>query len=126
MILASEILPIDEGLSTGQSYTADVLDQYAALNAGGRDEAGPFGDADATLEAATRPFTKSRKRKAPTLRAEAWEPYKARIIELHVTQGRPLPEVIRKIKEEHGFAAELVVAYRDTKGHVESKFSLTF
>lgn len=54
------------------------------------------------------PPTKPRKRKAPTLRAEDWEPYKARIIELHITEGRSLPEVKQAIEEEFGFAAGYV------------------
>ncbi|KAJ9636760.1 hypothetical protein H2199_007754 [Coniosporium tulheliwenetii] len=52
------------------------------------------------------PPTNPRKRKAPTLRAEDWEPYKARIIELHIEQNRPLPEVKDTIEREFGFQAE--------------------
>lgn len=52
------------------------------------------------------PPNKARKRKAPTLRADAWEPYKARIIELHHTQKLPLRKVKEVIKEEYGFTAE--------------------
>lgn len=47
-----------------------------------------------------------RKRKAPTLRAHDWEPYKDRILELHLTQGLPLPEVRQIIEGECGFKAE--------------------
>ncbi|KAF2807249.1 TPR-like protein [Mytilinidion resinicola] len=53
------------------------------------------------------PPTKPRKRKAPTLRADAWEPYKARIVELHIARKLPLPEVKKRIEEEFGFTAEL-------------------
>ncbi|KAF2271084.1 TPR-like protein, partial [Lojkania enalia] len=53
------------------------------------------------------PPTRPRKRKAPTLCADAWEPYKARIVELHVTLGLSLPEVKKKIEDEFGFTAEL-------------------
>jgi hypothetical protein len=50
----------------------------------------------------------TRKRKAPTLRADAWEPYKHRILELHVTQGLPLLEVGQKMEDEYGFKAKYV------------------
>lgn len=49
-----------------------------------------------------------RKRKAPTLRRDDWEPLKARIIELHITQKRPLSEVKKMVEEEFkviGFSA---------------------
>lgn len=52
------------------------------------------------------PPTKTRKRKAPTLRAKDWEPYKSRIIELHIEEGLPLPKVKDMIQEEFGFVAE--------------------
>ena len=54
------------------------------------------------------PPINKRKRKAPTLRADAWEPYKDRIVELHVTQNLPLPKVKDIIQEEFGFTAEYV------------------
>ncbi|EON63691.1 hypothetical protein W97_02919 [Coniosporium apollinis CBS 100218] len=53
------------------------------------------------------PPTNPRKRKAPTLRAEDWEPYKARIIELHIKQKLPLRKVKDTIESELGFKAEL-------------------
>ncbi|CAO2653511.1 Nn.00g029220.m01.CDS01 [Neocucurbitaria sp. VM-36] len=53
------------------------------------------------------PPAKRRKRKAPTLRANDWEPYKDRVLELHVTEGLPLPEVKKRLEEESGFTAEL-------------------
>ena len=49
---------------------------------------------------------KSRKRKAPTLKADAWEPYKARVIELHINQAMPLPKVKEIIENEFNFTAE--------------------
>ena|SRR5436190_5575544 len=54
------------------------------------------------------PPSKPRKPKAPTLRADDWEPYKARIIELHIKQNLPLPEVRDTIKQEFNFKAEYV------------------
>ncbi|KAL2687644.1 hypothetical protein Neosp_005206 [[Neocosmospora] mangrovei] len=71
--------------------------------------ASSFGDIGDTQTMPTTPMgppPQRRKKKAPTLRAEAWEPYKARILELHVTQKRPLREVKKKIEDEFGFTAE--------------------
>jgi hypothetical protein len=54
------------------------------------------------------PPPKPRKRKAPTLRDDDWEPVKARVIELHITQNVPLPEVKQIVEEESksiGFTA---------------------
>ena len=55
------------------------------------------------------PPAQPRKRKAPTLHADAWEPYKHRILELHVAQGLSLLEVRQKIEDEYGFKATYVV-----------------
>lgn len=49
-----------------------------------------------------------RKRKAPTLLNEDWEPVKARVIELRITQKKPLREVKQIVEEEFkssGFSA---------------------
>jgi hypothetical protein len=47
-----------------------------------------------------------RKRKAPTLRQDDWEPVKARVIELHITKKLPLPEVKKAVEAEFtGFTA---------------------
>lgn len=54
------------------------------------------------------PVRGARKRKAPTLRADDWEPYKSRIVQLHITQGLSLNKVKGMITEEFGFAAEYV------------------
>ena len=48
--------------------------------------------------------TNPRKRKAPTLRVEDWAPYKARVIELHIEQNKPLTEVKAEL-EKLGFTA---------------------
>lgn len=48
---------------------------------------------------------KIRKRKAPTLKEKDWEPYKIRVLQLHVNQDKPLTEV-KAIMEESGFQAE--------------------
>jgi hypothetical protein len=70
--------------------------------------AGSFGDTQTTPTIPMGPPTRPRKRKAPTLRASDWEPYKARIVELHITKKRPLQEVRKAIKMEFGFTAEYV------------------
>ena len=55
------------------------------------------------------PPPKKRKRKAPTLRSDDWEPVKSRIIiELHITQNLPLPDVKQIVETEFkssGFSA---------------------
>ncbi|RFN46232.1 tpr-like protein [Fusarium flagelliforme] len=62
---------------------------------------------DSELTAAMGPPPKRRKKKAPTLRAKDWEPYKARILELHDARKLPLAKVKEMIEEEFGFTAEL-------------------
>jgi hypothetical protein len=57
-----------------------------------------------------RPPDRPRKRKAATLRADDWEPHKKRILDLHIEQKRPLPEVRQTIEKEYGFKAEYVAA----------------
>ncbi len=56
--------------------------------------------------AAMGPLANTRKKKAPTLPATTWEPYKARIVELHIKEGRPLREVKGIMENEFGFTAE--------------------
>ncbi|OAL48572.1 TPR-like protein [Pyrenochaeta sp. DS3sAY3a] len=53
------------------------------------------------------PPTRRRKRKVATIPAQDWEPYKARIIELHVKLKYKLPEVKQILEDEHGFVAEI-------------------
>ncbi|KAF4445866.1 TPR-like protein [Fusarium austroafricanum] len=53
------------------------------------------------------PPPKQRRKKAPTLRAKDWEPYKARILELHDTQKKPLQKVKEIMEEEFNFVAEI-------------------
>jgi hypothetical protein len=68
----------------------------------------PPSDIRDTAVSSMGPPTRMRKRKAPTLRVDAWEPYKARIIELHIEQGLPLGKVKDIIEKEFGFTAEYV------------------
>ena len=56
---------------------------------------------------APNPLRQSRKSKAVTLHDEHWEPHKERIIDLHITQNKPLPEVI-DIMKGHGLDAKQV------------------
>jgi hypothetical protein len=56
------------------------------------------------------PPNRPRKRKAATLRADDWEPYKKRILDLHIKQKKPLPEVRQTIEKEYSFKAEYVAS----------------
>jgi hypothetical protein len=53
----------------------------------------------------TYPSARPRKSKAPTIREADWEPHKARIIELHISENQPLDEVRRIMEAESGFCA---------------------
>lgn len=57
------------------------------------------------------PPRRTRKKKAMTLRAEDWELYKERIVDLHITNNMPLPKVMQFMKENHSFAPRYVVAF---------------
>lgn len=72
---------------------------------------------DAKLTAAMGPPSKRRKKKAPTLRAKDWEPYKARILELHDARKLPLAKVKEMIEKEFGFTAEygIIITLLDWK-----------
>ena len=58
------------------------------------------------VSSSAEPPASMRKRKAPTLRDADWEPHKARIIELHIDQRRPLLEVRATMERESGLSAE--------------------
>lgn len=58
------------------------------------------------------PPDRPRKRKAATLRADDWEPYKKHILDLLIEQGKPLDEVRKAIKKEYGFEATYVASIR--------------
>jgi len=51
------------------------------------------------------PPPKSRKRKAPTLTEEDWQPYKDEIIRLYVDEDMPLHRVMEAMENEHEFVA---------------------
>ena len=58
------------------------------------------------------PPAQPRKCKAATLRADDWEPYKKRILDLHIEQKIPLSKVRQIVEEEYGFKAEYVISVR--------------
>ncbi|KAG7427486.1 Nephrocystin-3 [Fusarium oxysporum f. sp. raphani] len=65
-----------------------------------------LGAAQITPTPTTGPPRKNRKKKAPTLRDEDWEPFKDRILELYETHKLPLEKVKTMIEEEFGFTAQ--------------------
>ncbi|EWY90059.1 hypothetical protein FOYG_07685 [Fusarium oxysporum NRRL 32931] len=65
-----------------------------------------LGAAQITPTPITGPPRKSRKKKAPTLRDEDWEPFKDRILELYETHKLPLEKVKTMIEDEFGFTAQ--------------------
>ncbi|KAF2835305.1 hypothetical protein M501DRAFT_942243 [Patellaria atrata CBS 101060] len=86
---------------TGQSHIPYSFHDYPLQNGGS------FGDSQTGPVIPMGPPTRPRKRKAPTLHANAWEPYKDRIVELYIEQRLSLKEVKKKIENEFGFIAEL-------------------
>jgi hypothetical protein len=103
-----QTLPTDGHVTTGQSSMSQSFHPSPALHIHASHNAESFDDTPNIPPTSMGPPTKSRKRKAPTLRADAWEPYKARVVELHIMQKLPLPEVKKTIEEEFGFTAEYV------------------
>ncbi|KAK2934841.1 hypothetical protein FoTM2_006088 [Fusarium oxysporum f. sp. vasinfectum] len=75
-------------------------------NASAIDNMDGLGAAQITPTPTMDPPRKSRKKKAPTLRDEDWEPFKDRILELYETQKLPLEKVKTMIEEEFGFTAQ--------------------
>ncbi|KAM5511980.1 hypothetical protein FOXYSP1_06780 [Fusarium oxysporum f. sp. phaseoli] len=69
-----------------------------------------LGAAQITPTPTTGPPRKNRKKKAPTLRDEDWEPFKDRILELYETHKLPLEKVKTMIEEEFGFTAQYVIS----------------
>ncbi|KAF2189774.1 hypothetical protein K469DRAFT_683167 [Zopfia rhizophila CBS 207.26] len=102
-----QMQPLDGLVTAGQSHILHSLGPSPALRTSEPHNAESFSSTQVISTIPMGPPTKPRKRKAPTLRADAWKPYKARIIELHITQGLPLREVKKKIEEEFRFTAEL-------------------
>jgi hypothetical protein len=108
---ASEMLPPLGQIASTHNYVSHSFDPSPALCTSQPQNFPPFNETkDTTARSAPSmgPPTRTRKRKAPTLHADDWEPYKARIIELHIERDPPFP--LRKVKDiietEFGFAAE--------------------
>jgi hypothetical protein len=104
----SEPIPVAVQLESVQSYIPFSFNPPQAPPHNRPQNVQSFKHPASTLQAPIGSPTKSRKRKAPTLRADDWEPYKDRIIELHHEGGLPLREVKDTIEREFGFIAEYV------------------
>jgi len=115
---ALQIQPLDGHLTPGQTNIPHSFYPSPALHIHAPHIVESFGDARTIPAIPMGPPTKPRKRKAPTLRADAWEPYKARIIELHIQQGLPLREVRENIIKEFGFTAEYVSLFKVEQGRL--------
>ncbi|KAF5669928.1 kinesin light chain 2 [Fusarium denticulatum] len=99
-------------------FVADQIHSYAPLDpaddsfiqglqdGSSVDNMDGLGAAQITPTATTGPPRKSRKKKAPTLRDEDFEPFKNRILELYETQKLSLQKVKTVIEEEFGFTAQ--------------------
>ncbi|KAF5586035.1 kinesin light chain 2 [Fusarium pseudocircinatum] len=85
---------------TYNSFIQGLQDGSSADNMDG------LGAAQVMPAATTGPPRKSRKKKAPTLRDEDFEPFKDRILELYETQKLSLQKVKTVIEEEFGFTAQ--------------------
>jgi hypothetical protein len=93
--------------NTTVSYPSGLVDDQMSLALDPYSNAGvtqshPFpisGDTNDVDVQSMAPPPKSRKQKAQRLHCDKWELVKPRIIELHITQKLPLPEV-KKIVEE--------------------------
>lgn len=104
---ASEtLLPATRPAYTDTQLLPHPFDPPPALYAAQSHHVQPSSDIQDTPVLPMGPPTNTRKRKAPTLRRKAWEPYQDRIKELHITQGLPLREVKDTIEKEFGFTAE--------------------
>lgn len=105
---ASEILPSLEQIASTHNYVSHSFDLSPAPYTNQPQNFPPPNETTDTTAPSMGPPTRTRKRKAPTLHADDWEPYKARIIELHIEQDPPLPlrEVKDTIETEFGFVAE--------------------
>jgi hypothetical protein len=110
--LSSQTLPTNGQATTGHRSVLHSLQPSPALHIYTPYDAESFDGTETIPVVSMGPPTKSRKRKAPTLRAGDWEPYKTRIIELHIVQKLSLQDVKKKVEEEFGFTAEYVFPSR--------------
>ena len=115
---ALQVQPSGSQVATIQNYTPHPFNFHTAHPSYTRFDIGFAGNSHSTststptapagLLSLMGPPARPRKRKAPTLRADDWEPYKKRILDLHIVQKMSLPEVRQMIEEEYGFKAEYV------------------
>lgn len=105
---ASEVLPTIGQPPSTQSYVPQLFNPSSVPGINQPPNTQSSGDAQRIPATSMDPPAKPRKRKAPTLRADDWEPYKARIIELHIEQDTPLRKVKEMMERETGFTAECV------------------
>ncbi|KAG5776916.1 hypothetical protein H9Q73_009419 [Fusarium xylarioides] len=111
-------VPAPHEQAVGGQFVADQSHSYAPLDPaydlfiqGLQDGSfvdnmdGP-GAAQTTPTPITGPPRKSRKKKAPTLRDEDFEPFKDRILELYETYKLPLESVKSMMEQEFGFTAQ--------------------
>jgi hypothetical protein len=111
---AYELHSNDSVLDVPASDIPHTFDSSAGLYANQLQNALQFGDVQSVPitqplpTSLMEPPAKKRKKKVPTLRADAWEPYKARILKLHIEENRPLLEVKDTIEREFKFKAEYV------------------
>ena len=107
--LASEDLPPPVPPISGHSHTSPVSNPLPPLDHPNQAQGLQLpSDAQDIAAPPIPPPTKTRKRKAPTLTADAWNPYKDRIVELHIEQNLPLSKVKETMEKEFGFTAEYV------------------
>lgn len=95
-------------IRTAQSDIPRSFDPSPTLHLSQPHDAQPLSDSHGIPASPMAPPSKPRKRKAPTLRVDVWEPYKARIIELHIEQKLPLRKVKETIREEFSFTVKCV------------------
>jgi hypothetical protein len=98
--------------STLPAWQPSLADFGAVLASTSRSASASASAASTGPASSMRPPDRPRKRKAATLRAEDWEPYKKRILDLHIEQKVPLLKVRELIVEEYGFKAEYVASVR--------------
>lgn len=111
-------MPASHEQALGGQFVADQSHLYAPLDSafdsfiqGLQDGSsvnnmGDPGAAQVTSTPTAGPPRKSRKKKAPTLRDEDFEPFKDRILELYETKKLSLEKVKSMIEEEFGFTAQ--------------------
>ncbi|KAF5534808.1 kinesin light chain 2 [Fusarium phyllophilum] len=105
--------PLDQQFITDQNHSFAPLDPANDSFIQGLQDSFSMDNIDGLGAAAqitptptTGPPRKSRKKKAPTLRDEDFEPFKDRILELYETQKLSLQKVKTVIEEEFGFTAQ--------------------